>query len=284
MSKVTNLKNPDPYIEETYRKWLDFLKNENFDYSKFDKFFKSEDFNKQNQEDKHKKVFVFDGIIDKKVWDKQKPKIMFLLRESYDWYNIIKGIHPRDGNNPHFFPNILKYKLVIEELYNKEFTDFKSLDLDYKKTCECKTNTFNTIAYLDIKKFLDKKTSNYKDIIGEALCYKELLKEHINLIDPDVVYCDDFTYNAYKKIYEIDYEQGESKTLFDRTLPKNKKKLPRLYYHHLVFSNFEKKRLLVRFNHPSYFRDSLISKLIDGLQNIQINEDNPVNIHKMFNS
>ena len=84
----------DEYIE-IYKKWLDFLKQNNhvYDVAMFNSSFPEAKYSEE------KLTFVYDGILDKAEWDKQDIKIMFLLRESYNeskWYRIaVDEVNPK---------------------------------------------------------------------------------------------------------------------------------------------------------------------------------------------
>lgn len=278
----------DEYIE-TYEKWLDFLKQNNQDYdaAMFNDSFQGAKYNKG------KMTFVYDGILNKAEWDKQDVKIMFMLRESYEaskWYRIaIDEINPKKGTNPHFFKNILLYKNAINKVMKNEKVTVDSPD--YRKFDEWKNNRIDSIAYFDVKKYLGTSKSSYKDIINHVnntrhsngKLFKELLKCHINIIDPDVIYCDDITYSAYKKIYDISGYEGKGKILFESELI-NKNSLPKLYKHDYKTKNgVVKSRLLVRYYHPSYFKGGteLYEKLLKGMINPKT-DNGIVNIYSEF--
>lgn len=279
----------DEYID-SYKKWLDFLKQNNqvYDAAMFERSFPKAKYSKD------KMTFVYDGILDKKEWDMQDVKTMFLLRESYEdskWYRIaVDEINPKSGKNSHFFKNILLYKNAINKVLKNEKVTIDSPN--YKEFDEWKNNVLNSIAYFDVKKFLGTSKSSYKDIIdhvnntrhsnGES--FKELLKCHIDIIDPDVVYCDDITYFAYKKIYDIESYKENGRILFKSNLT-SKKATPKLYKHNYKTKDGEiKSRLLVRYYHPSFFKGGteLYKKLLVGMIN-PITDDGEVNLHSEFN-
>ena len=239
--------------------------------------------------------FVFDGILDKKEWDKQDVNTMFLLRESYEaskWYRIaVDKIDPRKGKNSNFFKNILLYKHAIDRVMTN--WDVTVDSPDYKLFNEWKDGNLNTIAYFDVKKFLGTSTSNFKDIMNHVrntkhsngLTFKELLKRHIDLINPEVVYCDDITYFAYKEIFDIKSYKGNGKTLFQSKLIKENI-LPKLYKHDYKTEDDKiKSRLLVRYYHPSYFKGGikLYKKLLKGMINLE-KDNGPVNLYDEFHT
>jgi len=68
---------------------------------------------------------VKDGIIDEQKWSLAFPKILFLLKESTErscWTQIAgKPIETEKGDNPRFWPNILRWKHAVCETVTTGF-------------------------------------------------------------------------------------------------------------------------------------------------------------------
>ncbi len=208
---------------------------------------------------------VYDGILSIEKWNKLDLRVMFLLKESHNkYYKIaIEPVKIRKGSGPSFFPNILLWKYAIEKAYisHKKNTEIAREMPNYKTFDEWKKNYLDSIAYFNVKKTLGGSSSNPKIISEFATNHKLILKEHINLINPNVIFCDDTTYFAYKNIFEFRHydEIKGDKILFNEKYVKTNYK-PKLYRHN--------NRLIIRFYHPSYFgknRRKLYQKLINSL-------------------
>jgi hypothetical protein len=212
--------------------------------------------------------FCDDGIIDIAEWIMAKPKIMFLLKESYSvidksgkdksYKNIRNNaIKVRNGKGSHFFPNILLRKHLIDILYNdsRETNKGKTIPyLDYTELPEWESNSLNSIAYFNVKKVLGKSSSTYTNIRNFAKKYSTLLKKHIDAIDPNVIFCDGTTYMAYRDIYHD--EKGKIEKINTGVT-----ELPKFYKH--------KNRLIIFFYHPSFHGEShkeLFERLEQGMK------------------
>ncbi len=176
------------------------------------------------------KEFTKDGILNYEVWEKTSPKIMFLLKESAsDFINIADKNHDiRKGAGHHFWWNICYWKYIINQLH-KGNTNLKFFQTT--KLPEAKNDyIINDIAYVNIKKKHQNKTkSENADIIQYAKADKELLIKQIDLISPDIVFCDKTTFNAYNILYG---------------------KLDKLNNNCYKHNN----RLIISYYHPSYFQ------------------------------
>ena len=194
--------------------------------------------------------FTKDGILNYDVWEKTSPKIMFLLKETADdFINIAdKDIDIRDGKGNHFWWNITYWKYVINQLYLKN----TSFDFIPKEKLPEASNSYilNDIAYVNIKKECENKSkSDDTDINKYAQNDKALLKEQIDLISPNIIFCSATTYKAYINLYN------------DIT------KLNNNCFKH-------NNRLIIKYYHPSYFQIKGGRKtLFNNLKNILLSDD-----------
>ncbi|MCW3805739.1 hypothetical protein [Plebeiibacterium marinum] len=174
--------------------------------------------------------FVRDGILNYEVWNTTKPKIMFLLKETADdFVNIADNdIDIRNGNGSHFWWNICYWKYVVSNKYiNKDIVFIPTRELPEAQ----KDYVLNDIAYVNVKKQCDNKTkTSDSEILEYANRDKQLLVSQIELINPDIVFCNSVTLKVYLIMY------GDQLT-----------KLNDICYKH-------NNRLILNFRHPSYFQ------------------------------
>ena len=195
--------------------------------------------------------FVYDGILNYQKWNVSRPKIMFLLKETADDFVHIANndIDIRNGNGSHFWWNICYWKYVVSSLYTGK-------DISFISTSELPESQqnyiLNDIAYVNIKKQCDNKTkTNDSEILQYALGDKDLLIEQIDLINPDVIFCNPITFKAYSNIYE--------------------NKLEALNEICFKYDN----RLILKFRHPSYFqiaggRETHFNDLKNAIMNLEL--------------
>ncbi len=196
-------------------------------------------------------AFVYDGIYESAVWEKEPIKIMFLLKESYSGFTHIANSGGYEvfgkAGSPHFFPNMAFTKYAINEVLLSKATCIPQYDK--KKLPEVMNNdgVLDAVAHLNVKKTLGNSTSNGGDIMQYAKKDSSYLSQQIDLICPNVVVCDKVTINAYKKIYLNDSitQVGE-------------------------WEHYHKDRLIVYHYHPSYFqmtggKKSIFNELRDRL-------------------
>lgn len=143
------------------------------------------------------KYFANDGILSYNNYEKQCPKILFLLKEpNADFINIApidensKGYGPK-GNSNLFWRYMRGYEYIITSSWNK----VSYSEIETQKVKECPN--INT-AYVNIKKQCDNKSkSKDRDIENFAKKDKDLLIEQLDIINPDIIYCAG-TFNSYK--------------------------------------------------------------------------------------
>lgn len=198
--------------------------------------------------------FVYDGILNYKSWNEARPKIMFLLKETADDFVEIANndIDIRSGNGSHFWWNICYWKYIISNLYLGNNVSF----IPTIQLPEAQNNyMLKDIAYVNIKKQCDNKTkTNDGEILQYALNDKSLLTEQINLINPDVVFCNPITFKAYSAMYKNEIEE-----------------LNEICFKHDA-------RLILKFRHPSYFqiaggRETHFNDLKNAILKIQLNKN-----------
>ena len=164
---------------------------------------KLEELNQTWQQERSYRFFTIDGVLNYKNWETQTPKILFLLKESADGFIDIagRGHNITKGNGPHFWWNICYWKYLINNISTKRNYEFVSkFELP-----EVKNNNYilDSISYVNIKKNNEGKTkSERNDILKYARQDKYFLKKQLDIIEPNVIFCSQDTFDAYKHIYD----------------------------------------------------------------------------------
>jgi hypothetical protein len=179
--------------------------------------------------------FTYDGISNFELWEKQEPKILFLVKESR------QGFHPCLPNQKvsgKFGFNIARWKFVIKEFYKNPNT--KPFYLE----AEDMPDNNDDIALVEIKKVNDENSnSNYNEILRYAENDSHFLKEQIELINPNIVFCC-YTIDAYGNcIY------GEKEETWNELYSISEPKKCKCFKH--------RNRLIIDFYHPSSRSDSM---------------------------
>ena len=202
-------------------------------------------------EEKYPNQLVIDGIINKEEWERQETKILFVLKEAYG-----------DGNTSWSltdYINNLEQKDYIAKLWkriaiwtngilhtDKNFIkEYDPNELSNEKCCEL----LKKIAVVNIKKKDEsKKSSEMNDIESYAKNDKDLLKEQIDNIQPDIIVCG-YTCNCLDQIYE-------------NTIKDNNKN-PNWFYWYKIKG---KRTIVLDFYHPANQYPDLLNYY--GLMNI----------------
>jgi hypothetical protein len=123
--------------------------------------------------------FIYDGPSDWALYYKSKPRIMFLLKESWGSH------HPSQQglkiNTKHMI-NLARWKIAIENKINNKpciFLKRESLPAN-----------LDDVARVEIKKInTESKLSSNSDIKKYAINDKDYLREQIELINPQIIIC-----------------------------------------------------------------------------------------------
>ena len=121
-----------------------------------------------------KDSFTYDGVINEKIWDRQKTKVLYILRESngqnteegYFWFKemIEKG---------QITKNIFKRINSMQNILNKTEND----------------NRLNEVAYINVNKRGGGSSVNWKRMIKYTKEYKEFIRREIEIINPEIIVC-----------------------------------------------------------------------------------------------
>jgi len=172
------------------------------------------------------KEFTYDGISNFEEWEKQEPKILFLLKEARQGYH---PSYPNQKVDGMFGINIARWKLAVKEIY----TNRESHPVFMEAWQRPKNN--DDITMVEVKKVNDENPSSDINIINRyAEQDSAFLKEQIDLINPHVVFCCG-TITAYG---DFIYGDDEWETLYSINEPK-----PCACFKHKI-------RLVIDFFHP----------------------------------
>jgi hypothetical protein len=127
--------------------------------------------------------FSLDGIQNFDAWKQSTPKILFLLKENRaaeeDW-EPCWGIN-RDANP--FSLNITRWRQLLIDSYQKKLKEPSYLKHELP-------DSVNDIAIIELKKVNEGKgSSNYNDIRNYVRNDRDFIKEQIELINPDIIFC-----------------------------------------------------------------------------------------------
>lgn len=131
--------------------------------------------------------FCEDGIINYERWEKQIPKILFLLKDEWSGWEPWSDDPDSHYAKHQFGLNILRWRNLIEKLYSspKDAIQFlPSPDDDMRR------QAFEGIAIMEVIKKSEGNTSCPDSKVREyARKDKDFLKEQIELINPHIILC-----------------------------------------------------------------------------------------------
>lgn len=157
-------------------------------------------------EEEGKGELTWDGPSNWDLWESQKLKIMFLVKEAR------QGAHPCVPNQSiegKFPRNISRWKYAIQKIFLENIKD-----PHFPTQNELTLN--DDIAIVEVKKLNEENiSSNNKEIEKYAKEDQELLKQQIEIINPDIIICGN-TLNSFDLIYNYTYEIEETLVTIDK--------------------------------------------------------------------
>jgi hypothetical protein len=166
-----------------------------------------------------------DGVVDENEYINCKIKVLYILKEVNDWKNGDLREFTKAGARWRTWNNITRWQYAIEKYYNTGKVEFKD-----KINQNDRKEILKTIAVLNLKKCSGGASSNMGQIWHHANEDKDLLKEQIELYNPNIIICCG-TGDIVSKLQLID-NIGEFKSTLNGTLfAKNKKQLIVQYMH-----------------------------------------------------
>lgn len=175
--------------------------------------------------------FVGDGPSNWETFNAEKPRILFILKESR------LGFHPNSPDNTIWGTrghNVIRWSYLIKQLYQQRGN---KVVLPDDETLKRQANDrYHHIAEIELKKKNEElSNSNDSNIWTYAKKDADFLEKQIELIAPHIIVCCGNFY-SYKTIFEQDFSSGNYALLLN-----NEKQC----YQH-------RNRLVIDFNHPSY--------------------------------
>ena len=203
--------------------------------------------------------YVKDGIVDYSQFYREKPKILWVLKETNDKIGNLRDLR-EFLRNPKSYNNWKhrQWKCTWEPIFNISYEILNFLpphneDLSYEKVIdEIKENDikpyeiFKRIAVININKTPGKNSITLKELKNYYIRYREFILMQIKIINPDIVIfggtfgvmrndLEDF----YSSVYESEYISGQIK-LDGKIIKENIK------YH------YNDKRIFIETYHPCY--------------------------------
>lgn len=162
-------------------------------------------YNEENKETQividHSKVFIRDGVVNKKVWycENKKKRILFVLKEAYGGeasWSLADELKIRA-------PWASIWKRVVEWTYGVQNTTVDKI-ARYEPasiSMEADNEWLNQISVINIKKSGGVSSSKYEEILLYADFDKLELRKQIEIIDPEIIVCGS-TFGALNLLYD----------------------------------------------------------------------------------
>ena len=149
--------------------------------------------------------FIRDGIVDESWWLQEQcvPKICFFLKEARtqeEHYVLTDDLRAREPwrlwQRVAIWTQAIQAAFSCEHAYDDEKLKLRS------------HTAIKQIAVVNVKKSDGKNTSNDKDLIVFANQDKDLLKQELELIDPDIIVCG-YTFRFLSIVLGDELEAGK---------------------------------------------------------------------------
>ena len=134
---------------------------------------------------------IVDGIINIEKYVEAKYKILWILKEPHDEWVIVKATG-QERNGGWDLVNDVYDKLTMDEIEKKQLLVARRvMGVAYKLLpgSENALEAFKSIAYINIKKIPGSVFSFQKEIERAYNDHKGLLKEQIEIYNPDIIIC-----------------------------------------------------------------------------------------------
>ncbi len=158
---------------------------------------------KERHKEKGYSHFINDGIVDQEEWDKTMPKICFLLKEAYIKEDEKEGDlceWLRNGLLTQMWQRVALYSYCMLNTRENSTPDYYKTYLKFRSNESEMTDCIKKIAVVNVKKSNGNKRSSWAKLFNVAKEDEGLLKEQINAISPDIIYCGN-TYDLLRLIY-----------------------------------------------------------------------------------
>lgn len=137
-----------------------------------------------NQYKSQIKGMVFDGVVSWEDYLQSKKKILFVLKEVNGGENWDLREFLRGGGRPDTWNNITRWMKGIRNLDKElKWAEIENIS-DGERVLQLKS-----IAAINVKKTSGRCVADSVEVYKSAMNNKELLKEQVNLYNPDLVIC-----------------------------------------------------------------------------------------------
>ena len=161
-------------------------------------------FKKWKSKSNHDDTFIEDGIVNLSAWIKQKPRVLFFLKEAYtdeptgyDLASALNNAGADFGRSQIWWRVAIWTQAVYDSIIPPQQYDERTI---ISKSDEI----IRSISVINIKKSHGQKLSNNADLEKFLADDKAELTKELNIINPDVILCG----NTFELLKSADFFPG----------------------------------------------------------------------------
>lgn len=139
-----------------------------------------------------------DGIVDYQTWTQQKRKVLFLLKETNGYDGDLRELL-REGGMGTTWNNVVRWSCAAQHVWKDKETAWKELEYI---SLEKRRELLRRIAVINVKKTPGLSTADSQELEEAMWENKDLLREQIQSIQPDIIICGGTEY-YFKNIFDI---------------------------------------------------------------------------------
>lgn len=161
-------------------------------------------FKKWKCKSNHDDTFIEDGIVNLSAWIKQKPRVMFFLKEAYTdeptGYDLAAALNNAGAD---FGRSQIWWRVAIwtQAIYD---SIIPPQQYDERTIISKSDEIIRSISVINIKKSHGQKLSNNADLEKFLADDKAELTEELDIINPDVILCG----NTFELLKSADFFPG----------------------------------------------------------------------------
>lgn len=161
-------------------------------------------FDKWRNKPNHDDTFIKDGIVNLSAWIKQKPKVLFFLKEAYTdeptGYDLAAALNNAGADFGH---SQIWWRVVIwtQAIYD---SIIPPQPYDERTIISKADEIIRSISVINIKKSHGQNRSDNADLEKFLADDKAELTEELNIINPDVILCG----NTFELLKSADFFPG----------------------------------------------------------------------------
>ena len=144
-----------------------------------------------------------DGILDEALYWASMPRIVFLLKESYEDTFLDNTIAPLPeqcregygppGSSPLFWPHLRSWQHVlttrVRQAYGIIDSGTAERELAPEKLAAITKTPLTGVGYVNVKKAVGTSRSDWNDLRTHAANDAGLLKKQLTLMEPHIIFC-----------------------------------------------------------------------------------------------